>query len=75
MRQRCRHRVAGTGWQDQEDIDYSSVDLPDGYRDVDDPGGNELPALATPRWVRWTALLVVLAMVGGVVIAMVLRNR
>lgn len=66
---------ASTGWQDQDDIDHASVDLPDGYRDVDDPGGNELPATATPTWVRWTALLVVLAMVGAVVIAMVLRTR
>lgn len=60
---------ASTGWKDHDEIEYSSVDLPDGYRDVDDPDRNELPALATPTWVRWTALLVVAALLAGVLVA------
>ena len=64
-----------TGWQGQDEIDYASVDLPDGYRDVDDPDGNELPASRTPTWVRWTALVVVGALVATVVVVGLLRTR
>ena len=55
---------ANTGWQDQADIDYASVDLPDGYRD--DDVRDELPPSRMPRWVVVTALVTALAMLAGV---------
>lgn len=65
---------ASTGWKDEDEIDYASVDLPDGYRDGDGRSGDELPVLATPTWVRWTALVVVLVMVTTVVVVMAVRR-
>ncbi len=62
---------ASTGWQDEQAIDYAQVDLPDGYRDE---GGDQAPPAKTAPWVRWTALLVVAAMVATIVVA-VLKVR
>lgn len=59
---------ASTGWKDQDEIDYAQVDLPDGYRDSA-RDSEELPPAGTPAWVRWTALVVVAAMVGALLFA------
>lgn len=55
---------ATTGWSDSDDLDYTSVDLPDGYRDDGGHGpGDELPAAKTPVWILVTALLTALVMI------------
>jgi hypothetical protein len=64
---------ASTGWQDEESIQYAQVDLPDGYRDERETS-DELPPLRTMPWVRWTALLIVAAMLAAVVIAALVRT-
>jgi hypothetical protein len=56
---------ASTGWKSSEEIDYTSLDLPDGYR-ADDARSDELPPTRTPRWVVVTALVTALAMIAGV---------
>ncbi|MFY9341331.1 MAG: hypothetical protein WAT39_02495 [Planctomycetota bacterium] len=58
---------AGTGWQDQEQIDYMSEVLPDGYRDVDAGRGDELPPVRTALWIKLTALVVALLLLACVV--------
>jgi hypothetical protein len=55
---------ANTGWQDDAEIDYAQVDLPDGYRD--DAVGDELPPSRAPRWVVVTALVVAVVMIAWV---------
>ena len=49
---------ASTGWKERDEIDYASVDLPDGYRP--DGDSDRLPAIRTPRWVVGVALLLAL---------------
>lgn len=49
---------ANTGWQDQEEIDYTSVDIPDAWPPDDDTGRHGLPP-----WLWWTAVLALLAFV------------
>lgn len=46
---------AGTGWQDQEEIDYQSLEIPDGYGPDEHASGtvNDAPR----RWIVVTALL------------------
>lgn len=59
---------AGTGWQDPAELEYASVDLPDGYRDSGDGAlRDELPPARTPRWVVVTALLTALALIAAVI--------
>jgi hypothetical protein len=54
---------ASTGWSDSDDIDYASVDLPDGYRDDGAHGpSDELPPAKTPTWVIVTAVVTALVM-------------
>lgn len=48
---------ASTGWQDDEEIDYQSLDIPDGYGP--DEGSTRLPARSRPRW--WAIAAVVAA--------------
>jgi hypothetical protein len=54
---------ATTGWQDSDEIDYASVDLPDGYRG--DGEGHELPPVRSPRWVVWVALFMAALLLAG----------
>lgn len=51
---------ASTGWQDEADIDYASVDLPDGYRD--DVAGDGLPPARRPWWFALLAVGLALAL-------------
>ena len=53
---------ASTGWQSSEEIDYQSLDLPDGYASGDDhPGG---PVSSGPKpWIVITALVLVIVLV------------
>jgi len=51
---------ATTGWQDEQEVDYQSVDLPQGYAgDEDHPGG--AAAGGPPLWLVLTALVAVAA--------------
>lgn len=52
---------AETGWQDQGEVDYASVDLPDGYREERD-GSDTIPAGKRPLWFVIVALLVVVGL-------------
>lgn len=49
-----------TGWQSPEEIDYQSLDIPDGW-------GPEHEALAakarSPRWLAWVAAVLVVCFV------------
>ncbi|MBZ0154410.1 MAG: zinc-ribbon domain-containing protein [Planctomycetes bacterium] len=47
---------ATTGWLDEQEIDYTGVDLPDGYRD---PAQSDFVAAKRPLWVVVVALLLV----------------
>jgi hypothetical protein len=53
---------ASTGWQDEEEVDYQSIDLPEGYRD--DAGTDERasPVGARSRMWFWVALVLLLAL-------------
>jgi hypothetical protein len=53
---------ASTGWQDQEQIDYASLDLPDGYR-ADDAVSDQLPPTRTKPWVVVTALVMAVVLI------------
>lgn len=58
---------ANTGWKDDDEVDYASIDLPDGYRDRDDRfARDELPPSRTPRWIVITALVTAAALIAGV---------
>jgi ribosomal protein L40E len=59
---------ASTGWQDQEDIDYAAVDLPDGYRD--ERAGD---ALGPPRR-RWWWVAVALVLVVAFAVMVIARR-
>ena len=49
---------SATGWADEEEIAYQSVDIPDAWPPPDDsPDGGS----SVPRWVRITALVAVIA--------------
>ncbi|MBM4061925.1 MAG: hypothetical protein FJ265_12640 [Planctomycetes bacterium] len=63
---------ASTGWQDQEEIDYQGLDLPQGYsRDEDHPArggtGGFLPE-RRPLWFVVAAILLVLVFVAFAVL-------
>ena len=53
---------ASTGWQSSEEVDYQSLDLPDGYAsDAMHPGG---PVSTKPKtWIVVTALVLVAVLV------------
>jgi len=56
---------ASTGWQDPEELDYQSVDIPDTFEEMEaayDRGETGMDG-ATPRWVVATVLLVVVALI------------
>ena len=55
---------ATTGWRDSQEIDYASVDLPDGYRD--EAQGDEVPTARTKTWIVVTAIVVVIAIVAAI---------
>jgi ribosomal protein L40E len=59
---------ATTGWRDSQEIDYASVDLPDGYRD--DARGDELPAVRTKTWIAVTALVLAAVLVAAIVMGL-----
>lgn len=48
---------ASTGWQDDEEIDYQSLDIPDGYGP--DEQSPRAPGRTRPRW--WAIVAVVAA--------------
>ena len=50
---------ASTGWQDEQEIDYQSVDIPDGYGP--DDASTRLPSRTLPRW--WPIVAIVVALV------------
>ena len=47
---------AGTGWQDGDEIDYQSLDIPDGYG-ADDDGGSPARAGRRAWWFVPVAVL------------------
>jgi len=54
---------AATGWQSQQEIDYQSEDLPQGYSDdPEHPGA--LPARRNRLWVMLVAIVAALALIG-----------
>ena len=53
---------ASTGWQSSEEIDYQSLDLPDGYATGDDHPGGAVSSRTKP-WVVITALVLVIVLV------------
>jgi hypothetical protein len=56
---------ADTGWLDDDAVEASSVDLPDGYRQERGDG----PLVdRRPRWLAWVALLLVIVMLAAVVL-------
>ena len=57
---------ATTGWRDAEDIEYASVDLPDGYRDGDGGGGDDVPPARTKTWVVVTALVLAAVLIAAI---------
>jgi hypothetical protein len=60
---------ADTGWQSSEEIDYQSLDLPDGYADSPSHPGGPLRS-GLPLWIVLTAIAVALAL-----LAMILSGR
>ncbi|MBX3464087.1 MAG: hypothetical protein KF830_13015 [Planctomycetes bacterium] len=54
---------AATGWLAAQEVDYRSVEIPDGYGPGDDGSGGVGAGL--PRWLVVTALVVVAAMVAA----------
>lgn len=65
---------AGTGWQSSEEIDYQSLDLPEGYStDPEHPGGS-MPKSRARFWVA-LVLLVAIAVLLLVPVLMLLRLR
>ena len=54
---------AGTGWQSSEEIDYQSLDLPEGYADdPEHPGGPVPPSRLRPwQWVMLALALLAMA--------------
>lgn len=52
---------AGTGWQDSREIDYRSVEIPDGYGPDAHESGTTPERL--PTWVVVTALVLAAALV------------
>ena len=46
-----------TGWMSSEEIDYQSIDIPDGYGPAD-----ELVSNNTPKWVTIVAIVLLLVM-------------
>jgi hypothetical protein len=53
---------ASSGWKSSEEIDYASVDLPDGYRG-DDARSDELPPTRTKPWVLITAIVMAVVLI------------
>ena len=47
-----------TGWMSPEEIDYQSIDIPDGYGPADEAVSN-----STPKWVSNVAILLLIVMV------------
>jgi len=48
---------AGTGWLDGDEIDYQSLDIPDGYGPEDGVGGSPPRAGQRPWWFAPVAVL------------------
>ena len=58
---------AATGWQGGEELDYQSLDLPEGYASLPDHPGGPVPG-ARRRWIALVAVLLaalLLAMATG----------
>lgn len=47
-----------TGWMSPEEIDYQSIDIPDGYGPADEAVSN-----STPKWVSNVAIVLLIVMV------------
>lgn len=62
---------AGTGWQDGDEIDYQSLDIPDGYGPDDDGGG---PPARAGRRAWWFAPVAVLTAAALLALAMCARG-
>ena len=58
---------AATGWMDSEEIDYQSIDIPDGYGPEDEGGGKRREVR-----VQWVATLLLL-LIAAVVVLAILR--
>ncbi len=46
-----------TGWMSSEEIDYQSIDIPDGYGPAEEPASN-----STPKWVSNVAIALLIVM-------------
>lgn len=51
---------ASTGWQDDEEVEYQSLDIPSGWGPDDESPGRHLER---PRWLPWVAGLLALLMI------------
>ena len=51
---------ADTGWQDDAEIDYQSVDIPDGYGPDDD--STQLSSRSRPLWIVVAAIVAAVAL-------------
>ncbi len=58
---------AGTGWQSSEEVDYQSLDLPEGYSTQPDHPGGVLPTKRSPMFVV-IAILLALALIAFAVL-------
>ncbi|MGE3175510.1 MAG: hypothetical protein AB7O97_23000 [Planctomycetota bacterium] len=58
-----------TGWQSAEEIDYQSIDIPDGYG-PDDEGGDAGSGARGGARSPWTAVVIVVLVVALLVLAL-----
>jgi len=54
---------ADTGWQSTEEVEYQSLDLPQGYRDDAAHESNVLPPSRPSKWFVFVVLLMVVVFV------------
>lgn len=54
---------ADTGWQSTEEVEYQSLDLPQGYRDDEAHESNALPPSRPSKWFVFVVLLMVVVFV------------
>lgn len=56
---------ADTGWQSTEEVEYQSLDLPQGYRDDAAHESNALPPSRPSKWFVFVVLLMLVLFVLG----------
>ena len=56
---------ADTGWQSTEEVEYQSLDLPQGYRDDAAHESNALPTSRPSKWFVFVVLLMLVLFVLG----------